>query len=179
MYVFIAVVVLLFALFQFKRHLTLARQLDSEKMERARIESLNKVKMNFFTNISHEFKTPLSLILGPIDVLLDRIDDKVHRGQLMLMKKNAVKMLRLIDQILELRRIDNDNITLELSSGDITSFVRDVFNTFTDNALRRGIVYDFIADNEIFCEFDTEKLELILYNLLSNAFKFTPDGGTI
>ena len=179
LYVFIVVLVVLFALYQFRKHLVLSRQLDAEKMERARIESLNKIKTTFFTNISHEFKTPLSLILGPIDILLDKTDDKVQRGQLLLMKKNAVKMLRLIDQILELRRVDNDNVTLKLSNGDITSFVRDIFHTFTDNALRRGIVYDFIADNEIFCEFDTEKLELILYNLLSNAFKFTPDGGTI
>jgi hypothetical protein len=78
LYVCIVVLVVMFALYQFRKHLVLSRQLDAEKMERARIESLNKIKTTFFTNISHEFKTPLSLILGPIDVLLDKTDDKIQ-----------------------------------------------------------------------------------------------------
>lgn len=179
LYALASLLVLLFAFSQFRKHLVLSRQLDVEKMERARIESLNKVKMTFFTNISHEFKTPLSLILGPIDVLLEKIDDKMQRRQLLMMRQNAERMLRLINQILELRRIDNESVTLKLSNGDITGFAREVFLTFSDNAARRGMVYDFMAENEIFCEFDKEKLEHILYNLLSNAFKFTPDGGSI
>lgn len=164
---------------QFVRHMRLRRQLDIEKMERTKMESLNKVKMTFFTNISHEFKTPLSLILGPIEVLLDKVRDKDEKKQLVLMKQNAERMLRLIDQILELRRIDNDKVRIELSNGDIVSFSRKVYQTFLANAQRRNMAYDFVADGEIYCQFDRDKLEHILYNLLSNAFKFTPDGGSI
>jgi len=179
LYALLALAALALGIFQFRRHLVLKRQLDDEMEERARIESLNKVKMTFFTNISHEFKTPLSLILGPIEVLLEKVEDKDSVKQLQLMKQNAERMLRLINQILELKNLDNEKVSLNLSNGDITAFSHEIFRTFADNASRRGMAYDFIAEDDIFCEFDKEKLEHILYNLLSNAFKFTPDGGTI
>jgi len=179
LYISLAAAVMVFVLIQIKRHNILSRQLEMEKMERSRIESLNKVKMTFFTNISHEFKTPLSLILGPIEVLLDKVTDSKERRELTMMKQNAERMLRLINQILELRRIDNDKVSLELSNGNITAFAREIFRSFSENAERRSMIYDFVADEDISCEFDSGKMEHILYNLLSNAFKFTPDGGRI
>lgn len=179
LYIVLTLSGLYFVFDHLRRHSMLSRQLELEKMERAKMESLNKVKMTFFTNISHEFKTPLSLILGPIDVLLDKVNDAKERGQLVMMKQNAERMLRLINQILELRSIDKEKVSLDLENGEVTSFARDVFQTFKDNAERRSMIYDFVAENEIICEFDRNKMEHILYNLLSNAFKFTPDGGKI
>ena len=164
---------------QITQHRRLAHQLHEEKEERSRIESLNRVKMNFFTNISHEFKTPLSLILGPVESLLESDIDAKQRSQLELMKQNGERMLRLLNQILDLKKIDNEKLTLEPSSGDIVAFSRTVFDSFGENARRRGISYEFVAEEEIACTFDKEKVENILYNLLSNAFKFTPDGGRI
>lgn len=164
---------------QYTTHRTLSRQLDEEKEERNRIESLNKVKMNFFTNISHEFKTPLSLILGPLESLMDQAEDKKQLAQMKLMKHNGERMLRLINQILDLREIDNDKISLNLSSGNIVALARNVFESFLENSERRGMVYEFVSEEEINCSFDKDKMENILYNLLSNAFKFTPDNGSI
>lgn len=157
----------------------LMTELKMEKLERSKVESLNKIKMNFFTNISHEFKTPLSLILGPIDSLMEKADDEKEKEQLSLMKHNGERMLRLITEILDLRRIDTEKITLEKKSGEIISFARKVFQSFSGNAEKRGITYEFIGEGEINCSFDSDKLEKILYNLLSNAFKFTPDKGSI
>lgn len=164
---------------QYISHRKLSLQLDAEKEERNRVETLNKVKMNFFTNISHEFKTPLSLILGPLESLMDHTKDQKQLAQMELMKQNGERMLRLINQILDLREIDNDKISLNLSSGDIVVFAKKVFDSFRENADRRGMVYEFVSEPEINCSFDTDKMENILYNLLSNAFKFTPDNGTI
>ena len=164
---------------QFIQHKRLADQLREEKEERNRIESLNRIKMNFFTNISHEFKTPLSLILGPVESLLDSDLDENQKAQLELMRQNGNRMLRLLNQILDLKKIDNENLTLDLSSGDIVAFARTVFASFQENARRRKMTYEFVSGEEIYCSFDKEKMENILYNLLSNAFKFTPDEGTI
>ena len=164
---------------QYSLHRTLSQQLDAEKEERNRVESLNKVKMNFFTNISHEFKTPLSLILGPLESLMEHSEDENQFRQMELMKQNGERMLRLINQILDLKEIDNDKISLNLSSGDIVAFARNVSESFRENAARRGMNYEFISEKEISCSFDKDKMENILFNLLSNAFKFTPDGGSV
>lgn len=157
----------------------LMTQLRMEKLERAKMESLNKVKMNFFTNISHEFKTPLSLIIGPVESLLETAEDETQRSQLQIMKQNAKRMLRLINEILDLKKIDNEKLTLKTSAGEIVSFAEKVFQSFADNAERRNITYDFIAEEDISCTLDWDKVEKIIYNLLSNAFKYTPDMGSI
>ena len=160
-------------------HRRLSSQLDAEKEERSRVESLNKVKMNFFTNISHEFKTPLSLILGPLESMMEGASDRKQLAMMELMKQNGERMLRQINQILELREIDNDKLSFVPSSGDLVPFARQVFDSFQENARRRNMTCEFIAEDELPCTFDKEKMEHILYNLLSNAFKFTPDGGTV
>lgn len=166
-------------IWQYITHRKLSLQLDAEKEERSRVESLNKVKMNFFTNISHEFKTPLSLILGPLESLMENTSDPHQLVQMKLMQQNGQRMLRLINQILDLRKIDNEKLTLNLSSGDMVAFAREVFDSFRENAVLRKMNYSFEADGEVSCQFDKDKMENVLYNLLSNAFKFTPDGGSV
>ena len=179
LYVLVGTVVLIVLLRMAFTMLRLKSELKFEKIQRTMMESLNKVKMNFFTNISHEFKTPLSLIIGPLDNMLEsEVDDK-SRKQMLIMKQNANRMLHLINQILDLKKIDSDRQEPDMSFGEIVSFSRSVAETFRDNAQRRDISFEFIADGEINCPFDSDKLEKILYNLLSNAFKFTPDGGSV
>lgn len=162
-----------------RMRIRLSRELKQEIMRRERYDEVNRTKMAFFTNISHEFKTPLTLILGPIETLLDTADE-TQRKLLLVMKHNAERLLRLINQIMDLRKIDNDRIAINSSMGDIVAFSRKIFELFSDHALRRHIDYTF--ESHPFCInalFDCDKVEKIVYNLLSNAFKFTPDGGSI
>jgi signal transduction histidine kinase/ligand-binding sensor domain-containing protein/CheY-like chemotaxis protein/AraC-like DNA-binding protein len=152
-----------------------------EQMKREKTEELYNVKMQFFTDISHEFRTPLSLILAPLQKIITSYenDPKLTR-QIELMRKNADRMLRLIDQIIDLRKIDLKKMKLNLSKGDIIRFVKELTNSFDDIAQQRSMTLEFstsIDSYETF--FDESKLEKIMYNLLSNAFKFTPDCGKI
>ena len=158
----------------------LLSELRLEKLERMKTEELNQVKMRFFTNVSHEFKTPLSLILGPIESLGEQIRDKRQLEQLSLMRQNGERLLRLIDQIMDLRKFENGKMKLNPSTGEFVSFVRRIYASFAYQAQRRGIDYDFeTSEPELTFQFDSDKVEKVLYNLLSNAFKFTPDNGHI
>lgn len=158
----------------------LLSELRLEKLERMKMEELNQVKMRFFTNVSHEFKTPLSLILGPIESLSEQITDKRQLEQLALMRQNGERLLRLIDQIMDLRKFDNGKMKLSPSTGEFISFVRRIYESFLYQAQRRRIDYDFeSSEQEITFQLDSDKVEKVLYNLLSNAFKFTPDNGHI
>lgn len=158
----------------------LSSELKLEKFERMKMEELNQIKMRFFTNVSHEFKTPLSLILGPIETLTESVKDDRQRAQLSLMRQNGERLLRLIDQIMDLRKFDNGKITLNPSAGEFVTFVRQIYGSFIDHAQRRRIDYDFeSSETEVNLQFDRDKVEKVLYNLLSNAFKFTADNGHI
>ncbi|MDE6858312.1 MAG: response regulator, partial [Alistipes sp.] len=162
-----------------RMRIRLSRELKQEIMQRERYDEINRTKMAFFTNISHEFKTPLTLILGPIETMLETADEN-QRRMLLVMKHNAERLLRLINQIMDLRKIDNDRMQVTRSMGDIVAFSREIFGLFSDHAARRHIDYTF--ESHPFCInslFDCDKVEKIVYNLLSNAFKFTPDGGSI
>jgi len=157
----------------------LSRELKAEILRREQYDEINRTKMAFFTNISHEFKTPLTLILGPIETLLESAGES-QRKLLLVMKQNAERLLRLINQIMDMRKIDNHRMQVNRSMGDIVTFCREIFASFSDHAARRRIDYTFEAHP--FCInslFDCDKVEKIAYNLLSNAFKFTPDGGSI
>ncbi len=178
-YVVLLVAVCGLAVHLIRMRIRLSRKLKQEIMRRERHDEINSTKMAFFTNISHEFKTPLTLILGPIETLLDAADES-QRKLLLVMKHNAERLLRLINEIMDLRKIDNDRLQVDSSMGDIVAFSRKIFELFSDHALRRHIDYAF--ESHPFCInalFDCDKVEKIVYNLLSNAFKFTPDGGSI
>ncbi len=160
--------------------LRLSSELKLEKMERQKMEELNRIKMQFFTNVSHEFKTPLSLILGPIESLEQSAVDSRQQGMLAIMRQNAERLLRLINQIMDMRRIDSGKITLDLQRGDLVAFLRRTWEMFAEHAARRGVLYEFNAempDANLF--FDSDKMEKILYNLISNALKFTPPEGEV
>lgn len=158
----------------------LDRQLKQEKIEREKTEEVNTIKLRFFTNISHEFRTPLTLILGPIESLLDQISDVRIREQLDIMKSNAERLLRLINQIMDFRKIENKKMVLTPAATEIVSFTKSIFNMFKEHAAKRGIEFIFDSSfDECIMLFDNDKMEKVIFNLLSNAFKFTPDGGCI
>jgi signal transduction histidine kinase/DNA-binding response OmpR family regulator/ligand-binding sensor domain-containing protein len=152
----------------------------SEMVEK--VEELSRIKLRFFTNISHEFRTPLTLIIGSIEQLLKAPDpDKSRLNQAYeIIQRNTKRILRLINQILEIRKIETGKLTLNASPGDFFLFVSQVVQLFQDLASVQSLSLQFTASHtNIPASFDHDKLEKILFNLISNAFKSTPSGGTI
>lgn len=139
-------------------------------------------KMRFYSYISHEFKTPLSLILTPTEDLLHRknTDLKETNNTLQLIYKNANRLLRLVDQLLEMRKLDAGKMELELSQNDLVAFIKDIVGDFGVKAKQKHIDLQFISPfKELLFAFDADKLDKVLFNIISNAFKFTPDGGLV
>ena len=139
-------------------------------------------KMRFYAYISHEFKTPLSLILTPTDNLLSEksIDVTETRHTLRLIQKNANRLLRLVDQLLELRKLDAGKMVLEKEVHDLVSFIRDIVLDFRLKANEQNIDLQFVcALKSLPFHFDADKLDKVFFNIISNAFKYTPRGGAI
>ena len=154
--------------------------LEQERREAERLHELDMLKIKFLTNLSHEFRTPISLIMAPADKLLAEHTDEQTAGQLAVIRRNARRLLNLVNQLLDFRKLEEQELKLSLVEGEIISFVSDVIDSFHDLSESRGIVLDFNAPREkLFVRFDHDKVERILFNLLSNAFKFTLPGGTV
>lgn len=146
----------------------------------AEIEQVTASKLQFFTNISHEVRTPLTLILGPLDKLLNLLHDSPYISDLELIHKNAGRLLRVINQILDFRKVENKQETLKIREVEIVSFVSELKSYFNSMAKVRSIDYTFFPEmKECTVWMDADLMEKVLVNLLSNAFKFTPEGGKI
>lgn len=142
-------------------------------------KQLTEYKLRFFTNISHEFRTPLTIIRGAIEDLSNRNDAAVDR-QLALLTKSSNRLMRLIDQLLEFRRLQNNKMELKLEHTSAERFFYEIYLTFKDMARKKNIDYRFESNgSEQDVLLDRGKMDKIAYNLLSNAFKNTPDNGTI
>lgn len=153
-----------------------------ERLEKEKVTELNEHKINFFTYISHEFKTPLTLIIASIDKFLyasahrEASDNSEYR----LIKRSAKRLLFLIDQLMEFRRIEMDHAKMELSQGDVILFLRDTFNAFSPLYRSKEINYRFRSSPSNYSTyFDSDKLEKIITNLISNAIKHTAKEGVI
>jgi len=151
-----------------------------EYLEAEKLRELDQFKSRFFANLSHEFRTPLTLILGPLEQMLARFKDKKAQQELKLMRDNAANLLRLVNQLLELAKLEAGKLPLHASAGDLVPFLRNLTMAFASLAERRNMELLFHAEAESLpAYFDRDALEKVFYNLLSNAFKFTPDGGKI
>jgi signal transduction histidine kinase/ligand-binding sensor domain-containing protein/AraC-like DNA-binding protein len=159
----------------------LKHEISMERVEKEKLDQLNKMKSRFFTNISHEFRTPLTLILGPLDSLVSDISQKPRIIQkLAIIQKNARRMLRLINQLLDISEIEADHLKLKVREGDIVGFIKEIASLFRWLAAQRNISYTITANHKNFNGyFDSDKIEKMTYNLLANAFKYTPDSGNI
>lgn len=164
-----------------RMRIRLSAELKLEKLERMKMEELNQIRMRVFTNISHEFKTPLSLIMGPLEELSADAKDEKQQRQFALMKSNSERLLRLIDQIMDMRKYDNRVMPIELRRGEFISFTHQIFLYFQEHARSRNIEYWFEnnAGDNIYMFFDSDKVEKMIFNVISNAFKFTTSGGSI
>ena len=172
--VFMAFRSILIARIQFRNDLRF------EKLQREKSDEMNQIKLGFFTNISHELRTPLTLIISPVEKLLSRETDTDKVGTLHIIKRNADRLIRLVNQILDLRKIEKGFERLRIQQYNIVKFSERIFNDFSKLAVQRNIDMKFYSNSVLtMIWFDLEKIEKTLYNLLSNALKYTPDGGSI
>lgn len=165
----------------FKIRAGLERDLYNEHLQNERQQEFYKMKLDFFTNISHEIRTPLTLILGPLENLYKRTqEDSVMKGQVLQIKNNAERLMRLITELMDFRKTETGNMVLYLQKDNIVPFIKEIYLSFQQLAESRNIQYEFIAPKtEIMLYSDRNHLEKVFFNLLSNAFKFTPEGGHI
>lgn len=156
------------------------RLITKEREEARRMHELDLMKIKFFTNVSHEFRTPLSLIISPIDNLVKSINNPGHEQQLIMIKRNGKRLLNLVNQLLDFRKMEFKELQLSLKKGDIIHFIREACASFNDMAGQNHIGYLYDSEIEsLVTTFDHDKIERVLFNLLSNAFKFTSQGGHI
>ncbi|MCG8310863.1 MAG: ATP-binding protein [Cytophagales bacterium] len=145
--------------------------------QKERLVELNQVKSRFFTNISHEFRTPLTVIAGMMEQIKDLPDQRVKKVR-KIIQRNTSNLLNLVNQILELRKLETGSLELNLIQGDIVSYLRYILESFHSLAERKGISLHFLCDEmEIIMDFDKEKMLRIISNLLSNALRFGAEGG--
>lgn len=144
-------------------------------------EELHQIKLNFFTNISHEIRTHLTLIMAPVEKLLDGQQPGSAIGQqLKGVKSNADRLLKLVSELMDFRKADTKNLKLRVAAHDLISFIQEIYVSFEALSLKKHIQFSLDYDQEsLQLYFDREQLEKVFFNLLSNAFKFTPDQGRI
>ncbi len=193
----VVLVVLVFRAFRNKKRANTKLELQKQQIERRnneiskqrdqlievskKLEDATKAKLRFFTNISHEFRTPLTLIIGPLE-------DLIHKGQLPpelqkqfnLMHRNSLRLLRMINQLMDFRKLENEKMKLQAGVYDIVAFLNEIYESFAEHAAKKKIDFQFHSTEEkIMLWFDWDKMDKVIFNLLSNAFKFTGNDGQI
>ena len=155
-------------------------EFEMSKFEAQKLHEVDEMKSRFFANISHEFRTPLTLILGPVKQIIERTKETKTKEDLNLVHRNANRLLGLVNQLLDISKIESGNMKLQTTPINIIPYLKALVLSFTSYAERKRISLNFISDvNEIIVYIDKDKFEKIINNILSNAFKFTPDDGSI
>ncbi|RDC56533.1 response regulator [Pedobacter chinensis] len=158
----------------------LKRDLYVEHAHNEKLNELYAMKLNFFTNISHEIRTPLTLILGPLEKLIHEHTNADFSKTLLLIKSNADRLMKLVTELLDFRKAEEGHLKIYCRCENIVPFCHQIYKSFESLALTRQIAFNFSAPPEpVFIYFDSNQLEKVIFNLLSNAFKFTDDGGEI
>ena len=171
---------LTYAAYRFlKRRWLLQEALKREQEESVRLKELDTFKSRLYTNLTHEFRTPLSVILGMADQI--GTNPKVHLQEgLQLIRRNGQQLLRLINQLLDLSRLENNSFRLHLQQGDIIPYLRYVTESFQTFANSKNLSLQFFTPLEnLIMDYDPEQIKQVMTNLISNAVKFTPSGGAI
>jgi len=184
-YAYIFYVLVVAGLLLYSRHVGLTRvrrkfAIEEERRETRRALELDRLKLKFLTNLSHEFRTPIALIMGPVEQLLSELKGSKSEDRLEMIRRNGRRLLNLVNQLLDFRKMEEQELRLQLSPGDLVEFVREAGQSFVDLGQRKKIQFRSSANvDRLHVQFDRDKTERILFNLLSNAFKFTPEGGRI
>ena len=181
------IVAILYSLRQYEmKRVQLRNELQLKDFEAKKLQEVDQLKSHFFANISHEFRTPLTLILGLLQKFENKSADKNDLEDYGVMKRNAVRLLQLINQLLELSKIEAGKSKLAASENDIVKFIKRIFVSFASYAEQKKIKLLFnsktineVTDEELNVFLDKDKFEKIISNLISNAVKYTPDGNEI
>ena len=181
----ISYVVIFILLLLMLRHFIIRRErlnslIREERITIQRQNELNDLKNKFFTNISHELRTPLTLITAPIEALQQKSLSEEVKDQIDLIYKNAKRLIHMVNQVLDFRKLEAGQTVLSTSYGDIVGFIKEIVHSFRALTDNKGINLQFASSiNELSMHFDPDKVEKIMLNLLSNAYKYTSPGGRI
>ncbi len=157
-----------------------AAQNKQLQIQAERLQEMDQIKSRFFANISHDLRTPLTLILGPLETMLEKKRQSEDSILLNMIFRNANRLILLINELLELSRIENRMVQLRAVPLDLVSFLDDIIHSFGPLIKSQGVTLTFNSHvDELICHYDRNKMDKIICNLLSNAFKFTPQGGVI
>ncbi len=163
-----------------EKNIQLEDQTKKLQEQSDKLKELDQIKSRFFANISHEFRTPLTLIISPIEQMLQSINDRKQKKSLNTVLQNSQRLLTLINQLLDLSKIDSGKMKIRASLNNIVSFLKGLLGSFEGLADQCGIKLEFITqEEEILIYFDPYRMEEIVFNLLINALKFTPSGGNV
>ncbi|GAB3688614.1 two-component regulator propeller domain-containing protein [Spirosoma flavus] len=156
------------------------RRIKEERLAHQRLEEVNEAKLQFFINIAHEIRTPLTLVVSPLQKLISHDQDKERRHLYNIMGRNTKRLLDLVNQLMDIRKIEKGQMALQLARVDMVQFTGEICQLFEEQVHAKQIhfVMDFPADR-VFARIDPLNFDKVLINILSNAFKFTPNGGTI
>lgn len=163
-----------------ERTAEIRRQKEATEVQRDRAEESERVKKRFFANMTHELRTPLTMILGPVEQLITRTEQPGDRKDLDMVRRNGRRLLRLINQLLDISKVESDRMTLNAARRDLQAFCQDIVAQFQPYAGQKGLALTYVAEvGDPQVDFDPEKMEKVLFNLLSNAVKYTASGGSI
>jgi signal transduction histidine kinase/DNA-binding response OmpR family regulator/ligand-binding sensor domain-containing protein len=170
-----------------RKRAQLRHDLKMQRFEAQKLMEVDQLKTHFFANISHEFRTPLTLILGILEKSISEITELKSKEDHQVMHRNASRLLQLINQLLDLSKLEAGSLKLQAVKADIIKFVRRHLSSFASLGEQKKIILSFndaafdaqSGESAIYAYFDPDKMEKVFYNLLSNAFKFTPEGGRI
>ncbi|MEL1240319.1 two-component regulator propeller domain-containing protein [Flavobacterium flavipallidum] len=165
----------------FRNREILKRALYYEQVEKERQQEMYKMKLDFFTNVSHEIRTPLTLISGPVEQLLNSAEkDSTLENKLKIIKNNSDRLLKLVNELMDFRKAEKGSMKIYCEQQDIVPFCFEIYESFRGIAVEKNIDYKFVLNiNSILVYFDKNQMEKVIYNLLSNAFKFTNKNGRI
>ena len=179
-YGILGVIILVFARKQVINRERLHNRMEFEHLELEKAREIDQMKSRFFTNISHEFRTPLTLLLGPVNEMLSQASETGEKNRLKMMQRNTRQLLNLVNQLLDLSKLEAGKLKLEVVKTDVVAFVRSQGSTFKSLADHKHIDYRMkLPQEKIGLYFDQEKLEIIIKNILSNSLKFTPKHGRV
>ncbi|NQZ76762.1 MAG: response regulator, partial [Ekhidna sp.] len=180
-YVLVLIAIVVYISRFFVNRAKLEANLELARMNEVKETELSNAKLKFFTNISHELRTPLTLIMSPIsDILNKKSLDSEVRERLNYVDKNAKKLFDLINQLLDFRKADQGQLKLRVAQGNFIKFLQEIFLTFKGYAEAEGVEYGFhTSSDQITLAYDRDKMEVVICNLLSNAFKFLDKNGAV
>ncbi|MES2732277.1 MAG: two-component regulator propeller domain-containing protein [Bacteroidota bacterium] len=182
LYLLLAVGLVWFLVNYYRTKHQLKNQLFQEKLEKEKVMELNEMKLSFFTNITHELRTPLNLILGPLQDLVAKLVqyDSFTQFRLRILHRNSLRLFTLINQVLDLRKISSENQTLVIAQGNLVHTICEIKDSFHWMAEQKHIRFAFQSESpSLAAWYDSDKVEKVIFNILSNAFQYTPEAGSI